>query len=1203
MGLRILWLALAGSIAWAQADRGTLTGTVSDAQGAVIAGARVELRNQQTGSVYETVTTATGNYSLVQLPAGPYDLGVAFTGFKKYLQQGIVVQVAQTLRVDVTLEIGATTESITVTADATLLKTESAEQSYNISTQRMNDLPLNFGARGPGSFRNPFTFVQLLPGGSIRDRNNIRVNGMPNATIAIRLEGQDTSRPLDPLNSDMVAPSVEAVQEIAVQTSNFAAEYGQVAGGLFNFTTKSGTNQLHGSLYGYFVNEALHAGRPYTDDGSGRHIRPKDRKQDSGGSLGGPVYIPKFYDGRNRTFFFFNIEKYVNRSNIEGSFATVPTPEFRNGNFGAILTGRQLATDPLGRPILENTIYDPATTRIVNGARIRDGFPANQIPASQFDPVAAAIQGFLPLPSRPGLFQNWAQSASTVRKNEITSVKLDHSFDERNKISFYFHYYRAKFGNNGADGLPVPISAKRLGGARTPQIRLNYDYSITPTIILHLGAGVIREYIPDQPIPGVLDFKQASIGLRGALEPGFPRITGLSQGNFGGMSLGIGPTNANRYYAIKPTGVASVSWVRGNHTYKLGADWRIDAFINRNYLNTYGAYAFSNQQTTLPSTQGQALGGGSIGHGYASFLLGGPNTATIANPQDPQYRRSAWALFIQDSWKVTRNLTLDYGLRWDYQTAMREIWDRTSAFAPTIANPSAGGLLGATVYEGYGPGRCNCLLADTYPYSIGPRLGAAYQINSKTVLRGGIGISYGQAANFNYLGATVGTGYNTLNITSTSFGDPAMLLRDGLSYDLGLLYSASFDPGIRPSPGQIDSPSGWIDPNGGRQARILQWSIGLQREINQDMVVEASYVANRGVWFQANSLIDLNALAPERIALYGLNIANAADRTLLTSRLDSATARSRGFGTILYPGYSPGNTVAQSLRPFPQFGGLGVRWAPLGATWYDSLQVKVTKRYSHGLDFSLAFTWQKELSMGADDQGGFSGAINDVFNRRNQKYISPNSQPLVTVLALNYQTPGWQLNRAVDLITRGWTISAILRYSSGLPFGLPGAQNALASLLFRGTRMNRVEGEPLFLKDLNCHCFDPSTELVLNPRAWRDAAPGEWGVSAAYYNDYRQQRRPDEQFSLGRLFRIREGVTFQVRGEFFNAFNRLVFAGPASGNPNATVTCVLHSGATASGAACQDPAAVRTLTGGFGFINGLNSGTPRNGQVVLRLQF
>ena len=1177
---------------FAQADRGTLTGTISDPQGAVIPEAKILVRNSQTNAEYETVTTSTGNYTLAQLPAGSYELHVETAGFKRYTHQGIAVGVAQTARVDVILQVGATTESVTVTADAPLLKTESAEQSYNIATERINALPLNFSARGPGSFRNPFTFVQLLPGANITDRNNIRVNGMPNVTFGIRLEGQDQTRPLDPNNSDMVAPSVEAVQEISVQTSNFAAEYGQVAGGLFNFTTRSGSNQLHGSLYGYFVNEALHAGKPFTDDGGGKHIRPKDRRMDYGASLGGPVSIPKLYNGRNRTFFFFNIEKYVNRGNISGSFATVPIPAFRDGDFTSIYTGRNIGTDRIGRPVLENTIFDPASTRLVNGVSARDPFPGNRIPVARFDPVAAKIQGYLPLPSIPGVVQNnWQQSGSTIRKNEIISIKIDHNFDEKSKLNFYLQNYRAKFGNNGVDGLGPPITAKRLGGSTTPTVRVNYDYSITPTMMLHVGAGVVREHVPDEAVPGVIDFDQAGIGLTGAISNGFPRITNLSQGSFGGMSIGIGPTNANQYYAVKPTAVASVTYIRGSHNYKLGADWHIDAFINENRLNTYGAYSFATQQTSDTAVQGIALTGGTVGHNYASFLLGAANQATIANPQDPQYRKSAWGLFVQDTWKVTRRLTLDYGLRWDYQSAMRELWDRFSAFDPKRPNPAAGNLPGATSYEGYGPGRCNCRFANTYPYAIGPRLGVVYQLTPKTVIRGGVGVTYGQTSNFNYIGTTVGTGYNTLNINAPAFGDPAVLFREGLKFNQALLYEASLNPGIRPTPGQIDAPSPWVDPNGGRPSRVVQWSFGVQREITRNLVAEASYVGNRGAWFQANSLIDINALTPERIASAGLDIRNAADRNLLTSQIGSTLAAQRGFNRLPYAGFPTGQTVAQSLRPFPHFGNLGVRWAPLGNSWYDSLQVKVTKRYSHGLDFTLAFTWQKELISGSEDQGGGTPAnitfINDVFNRRNQKYISGNSQPLVTVLGLSYQTPQVGSGKWMRFVTGGWTVSSVLRYASGVPIAVPASMTSnLNALLFRGTRMNRVPGQPLFLKDLNCGCIDPNQDLALNPAAWQDVPAGEWGFSPVYYNDYRQARRPDEQISLGRTFTIREGMTLHFRGEFFNAFNRVMLATPTSGNPFATTQ--RQNG---------------VLVSGYGYINPLNSLSPRTGQFVARFQF
>jgi hypothetical protein len=325
----------------------------------------------------------------------------------------------------------------------------------------------------------------------------------------------------------------------------------------------------------------------------------------------------------------------------------------------------------------------------------------------------------------------------------------------------------------------------------------------------------------------------------------------------------------------------------------------------------------------------------------------------------------------------------------------------------------------------------------------------------------------------------------------------------------------------------------------------------------KDLVVEANYVGNRGVWFESSSLIDLNAISIERLKSFGLDINNAADRTLLTSRLNSSTAASRGFNKAPYAGFPMTSTVAQSLRPYPQFSGIPVRWAPLGNTWYDSLQAKATKRFSRGLEFSTAFTWQKELTT--------MGPINDVFNRPAQKGLDGGSQPFVFVMNFNYTVPkpaGSRLlgklgsNRWVNEILAGWTISGILRYSSGSLIGVPGSQNALGSLLFRGTRMSRVPGEPLYTVDLNCAtCYDPNKDFVHNPKAWVDVPAGKFGDAPAYYDDYRSQRRPDEQLSFGRNFRVKESVTVSVRMEFFNVFNRLVLpSNPSSGNPLSTQT-------------------------------------------------
>ena len=422
-------------------------------------------------------------------------------------------------------------------------------------------------------------------------------------------------------------------------------------------------------------------------------------------------------------------------------------------------------------------------------------------------------------------------------------------------------------------------------------------------------------------------------------------------------------------------------------------------------------------------------------------------------------------------------------------------------------------------------------------------------------------------------------------------GDPAFQLSAGIpGYNSVALFGASYDPALRVSAGQLQSATSVIDRNAGRPPRQINWNIGLQRQVGKNLVAEAAYVGNRGVWFRADGLNDYNALTPDRIRAAGLNIGSADDRALLTSRLDSPLAVSRGFKAP-YTGFPLAATVAQSLRPFPQFTGIGSTWAPLGSNWYDSLQAKLTKRYSYGLDFTMAYTWSKNLT-NTEDQDGSVVPTNDVFNRRNQKALSREDQPHVFVTGFNFALPvlGFaKRNSFTRAALGGWTMGGILRYSAGKPIRVPQAQNNLAALLFRGTNVNRVAGEPLFTKDLNCHCFDPAKDFVLNPKAWADPGPGEWGTAAAYYSDYRYARRHDEQISLGKEFRIRERMSLRLRAELFNVFNRTYLNNPDSGNAKATQTIDPRTGFASAG---------------FGRVNtGSTFAPPRSGQIVARFQF
>jgi hypothetical protein len=441
---------------------------------------------------------------------------------------------------------------------------------------------------------------------------------------------------------------------------------------------------------------------------------------------------------------------------------------------------------------------------------------------------------------------------------------------------------------------------------------------------------------------------------------------------------------------------------------------------------------------------------------------------------------------------------------------------------------------------------------------------------------------YGGVPIWGYLtGTTLGLGYNTLNFTNASYGQPAAILRNGLQYAPTALTAVTLDPGVRPSPGQLNAPDRIYDPNGGRPPRVNQWNVTLQREVFKSLSVEAAYVGTRGIWLPANALNNVNAIPVQALQARGLDINNPADQTLLTSRIDSPLAASRGFKAP-YAGYPGSATVAQTLRPFPQYnGGLAYMWAPLGNSWYDSLQAKATSRNWHGVSGTSSFTFAKALSLGTE------GGINDVFNRPNQKGLQAVSQPWVLAIGFAYETPKIGKNKLLSNLLGHWTFGGMFRDGSGALIAVPSSNNNLPSTLYQTTRMNRVAGQPLFTKDPNCHCIDPNKDFVLNPKAWSDAPAGQWGYSSQFYDDYRWAHQPAEQFNVGRSFRIREGMSLQVRAEFFNVFNRINMPAPTATNPQAT----------------QTVNSLGVPTAGFGRIDATTATAPRNGQLVARFQF
>lgn len=1169
----LLW---ATTVAFAQTDRGTITGTVTDPAGAVIATAPVEARNVETGAVYQAASSATGNYTLAQLPAGTYEMTVKVPGFKVFIRQNLALPVAQTLRIDVALEVGSAAESITVSDEAPLLKTESGELSHNVATDTLNRLPVLGVGSGNAGIRNPYAVLQVLPGSDWRPDSSIRLNGLPSNSMALRIEGQDATNGLSSATQSQTQPSVDAIQEFAIQTSNYSAEFGQAGGGLFNLTMKSGTNQFHGSAYDYFVNEALNAGQPFTNDGSGHLLRPRQRRNDYGFTVGGPIFLPKLYDGHNKSFFFFNFEQFRENLIVNNKSLTVPIDAYRTGDFGAALTGRSVGQDQLGRPLAENMIFDPNSDFVENSLRFRNPFPNNVIPTAQLDPVAVAIQKLIPAATRGGLVNNYLPVYSNPRTTDIPSVKLDHNLSNTMKLSGYWS--RTATSTLARDGFPDPITTATSPKVTAYTYRVNFDYTMRPTMLLHLGAG-----LQDNTDDRGASFDPSAIGLKGATADLFPSLQALSEPQGGVNNMGPGSVVSQRN--LKPTGNVSLTWVRDNHTFKFGGEFIIQSYLASLRTYTSAWMLFDPQQSGLPALNGVALPT-EVGFRYASFLLGRPNSGWFAVPSRIRLGNHSYSGFVQDSWKVTRALTLDYGLRYDFGSYLRANHGYMFNLSLETPNPAMGGRPGGIIYEGNEPGRCQCNFAQNYPWAFGPRLGLAYQITPKTVLRAGVGVSYGRQ---NALNGKTNNAGSSNSYGTPAYGDGAFIMGQGIPFQVSW---PNFDPGSQPLPGTIGTMTNFIDRNAGRPSRIVQWSIGLQREVFTNLMVEAEYIGNRGVWFQANTATNVNALRPAAIEANGLSLDNPADLQLLRSPLSSALAKSRGFSGLPYAGFPSGATVMQALRPMPGYSAVVNTWPPLGDSWYDALQVKATKRFSRGLDFTYSFTWSKQFDLGAEHDYAYftpvSAAINDVDNRRVNKYLSGYNQPFLSVLALNYTTPALQGNRVLSWAARDWAFGTVLRYGSGLPIKVPTATSGLNAILGQNTFVTRVPDQPVLLADLNCHCFDPNTTFVLNPKAWVNPPAGKFGTAAAYYDDYRYQRRPSESMSLARNFRLGEGrMNFMVRAEFTNIFNRTQMGDPSVTNAFATQT-------RKAGQA----------TAGFGWINTTSvAAPPRQGTLVARFTF
>ncbi len=1246
---RIAQLALfllSASAGFGQTGLATITGTITDQTGAPVANAPVVVRSSDTGTTFQGASSSTGNYTVTQLPVGDYELSVTVSGFKKYTHTNLHLAAGQTLGEDVALQVGQSTESVTVSAEASLLQTESSEVSGNFTIKQLDDLPLLTVAATNDGIRDYFAASRLLPGVQYCDSatcpgggsgNAITVtviNGTPNNSLATRLDGAT----MNPTSSRLggatmeTQSSTEAVQEVNIVTSSFAPEFGAGLGAVVNVITKSGTNDLHGTVYDYLVNTALNATPAYVG------VKNAIHQNDYGFTVGGPVWIPKLYNGRNRTFFFFSFEEFLQNLLNTTTFSTVPIPAYRNGDFSSLITTENRLvstasgpyTDPLGRNIQSGMIFDPASTFTApGGALVRNPFQGNMIPVSRFDPVAAKILALVPQPLGPTANQagsNYLAPYNGSRRSYVPSIKVDQSLGAKLHAAFYFQKTSTSTPRTGtgADSLPDNITVSGTSGNAARTYRLNLDHTVTPTFLMHYTLG----WNDSDFLLGPEDFVniQQTLGLSGAIIPGrgLPLIaTGvLSNVAEGGMG-NLGPQYDQHFWERRPSFVTSATYVRGSHTYKAGLEVRQMKYPNFNLTYTAGEYTFGtstavgnvSNYTTQTSLNGTTVSSGFAGFGFASFLLGGAQAIAINAPINLQTSNYQAAVFLQDSWKVNRKLTLDYGLRWDYGTYQKEQFGRYGDFSATTPNPSASGRPGALIYEA----NCNCSFAHNYPYAIGPRLGAAYQLNDKTVIRGGAGIVYGS------LDGSAATGYasNSANATTPAFGQIAGLLQNGIPSTVQAAWPTLSNPAAGQAPGAVVLAPALLDPNTGRPARLTQWNVTVQRTFGKDIAVEAGYLGNVGVWETAGALAPQNEFSLSQLAALGISGANLSNPTLssafntsisaLTAAQKAALA-SVGLTQFLpYSNFPQNQTVRQSLLPYPQYSGaLAPLGAPLGKSWYDALQLKFTKRFSHGLTANANYTYSKNLALISSP---------DPFNRNLGKNLSAYDIPHQLRVSAQYEVPrftsGIFSNKVLSYIVSGWGTGWYLNYQSASLVGLPTSSGASPISNFLGygpgpaqlipgmspwsVNWTDLSGQhhtdPL---NINCHCFDVTTTQVLNPAAFTNVPDGQFAANQSSIRSFRGFRYPSENANFSRNFRIKERYVLQIRAEFTNVFNRVQYPTPLG----LTNAINLGNFATAPTKFASGPYK-GLYSGGFGTITPEATGAvnPRGGTIVARITF
>lgn len=1097
--LVLLMLYQAG---FGQETGASLVGVVHDASGGVVSGAAVSATNRATDARTVGTSDEKGEYSLLNLEPGIYSLSVQASGFQKYDQSGIRLDLGQHASQDVDLRVGSAQEIVSVNADVSGIDTVSSQVSDEVNGTSLRELPLNA--------RNPYQLVTLVPGfaGSTGDdynSNSFSINGTRQGYTDVLVDGSPAGFPTVNGNAGIgVFPSIDAIGEYRVLAQNYPAEYGRTAGGIINVVFKSGANQFHGTLFEFIRNNDLDSNDYFSNM---HHVSlPAFHRNQFGGILSGPIF-------HDKTFFLVSTE-LLRQNAFQSVTATVPTDLQRKGDFSQTYGAN-------GKPI---TIYNPFSTRPNPDGMgyIRDPFENNLIPQSMLSAVGLNAIGYYPEPNVPGNAitnaNNYFADGSTTTQTTAWDVRVDHDLTPKQKI---FARYSNRYYSSAPNPLFPQQDAVAEGLINGEDYARGFTFGHTVTLnektFLDSRLGFSRTLY--NYLNTSLGFQASTLGLPGSLDAAgnTPTFPVFSPAGYTGLGNNGDRHNAFMTYSL----LSSLTLVRGQHTFKIGFDGRLIRVNDHESADASGNFSFGTNFTQGPDPNAASA---NTGNGIASMLLGTGTGDLIQAYKDDASQSYYVAEYLQDDWRITHKLTLNLGVRYDLDTPRTERFNRMNYFDPTALSPLAAevpGLTGGLVFVGT-PGHSRYQYrADTN--NLAPRIGFSYAVLPTTVVHGGGAIVYGPSAQA--AAGTVGPyGFRVQNSWVSTL--------DGITPFNTL--DNPFPNGFQPPPG---AAAGLLTGVGGQIEGVLrntptpyavQWNLDIEHTLARDTTIDVAYVGNRGRKQQQSREggIDFDQLPSSYLSLGSqleASVANPFYGFITTGSLNQPTT-SRG----------------QLLRQYPQYTSMLPLFLSGGNTQYDALQIRVNKRLNQGIQLQASYVLAKNFDNGTNHQ--------DSFNPMADFAVSSQDVHQRFVASYIFQLPfgrgrhfGSNMSRWEDLVVGGWQVNGITTIQGGTPLQI-GASNSLSSFdfqtLYANTNFRNASLSGDIHKRLNAY---------FNTSDFSQPAPFTLGNGPAYYDNLRSPGLDSTDLAFFKEFKAVEKLNVQFRAEMFNAFNHVQFGSPDTG--------------------------------------------------------